>query len=269
MWLIRDFGSQGPFTTAKSGVPYKKRDQQTPVKFGALPGVHVPMCAQCNGKLSRTVEEPAKPIIRALIPWTEHHIPPTISPDEAEPLARWFLKVGLLSAHPLAVHDNPHLDRETDVPRLEPFAPEWIEWLREGDPPPKGFSVYVGKRSLKEEAPYEGEVRRIFVPRVVVDGRDLHYMTRSFGVRGLDATIVWHPGWEILNPQVEAGRVMQLWPNPSTVNFASLANVDPRELRFVPGIGLLRLSLDAFLRAARSPLGVDVDPTLRYFGNLQ
>ena len=67
-WLIGDFHGEGPFHTEKSGTPYKKRDNTTVAKFAALPSVHVPMCANCNARLNTKVEEPAKPVVRRVLP---------------------------------------------------------------------------------------------------------------------------------------------------------------------------------------------------------
>lgn len=200
-WLIQEFHGEGPFTTEKGGIAYTKRDGVTPVTAIALPGVHVPMCESCNTELNRSIEEPAKPVIRRLLPWSSTHAWPAISTNEAAALARWFLKIGLLAGHPEAVHDNPHVQRDEDFPRFERVEPAWLDWMRTGSAPPADFSVYVAKRSVMGEQPWEGETQRIFLPtRVVVGDRELRFATRSFGVRGLDVTMVLHPGWPILHP---------------------------------------------------------------------
>jgi len=101
-WLIQDFHGEGPFTTERAGVPYTKRDDVTPVTFRALPGAHVPMCKPCNTQLNRSIEEPAKPVVRRLLPWSATHHWPTISADDAAALARWFLKIGVLVVTPVS-----------------------------------------------------------------------------------------------------------------------------------------------------------------------
>ncbi len=80
-WLIQEFHGEGPFTTEKGGVAYTKRDGVSPVTAVALPGVHVPMCEPCNTELNRSIEEPAKPVIRRLLPWSSTHAWPAISSE--------------------------------------------------------------------------------------------------------------------------------------------------------------------------------------------
>lgn len=118
------------------------------------------------------------------------------------------------------------------------------------------------------EQPWEGETQRIFLPtRVVVGDRELRFATRSFGVRGLDVTMVWHPGWPILHPLEEASRVASLWPNPAPVDFAKLPEVHPRELTFTVGFGT-RIVSEAGLEAlTQEPLSVATDPFAQFFGD--
>lgn len=267
-WFIKEFHGQGPFTSSKSGTPFTKRDGETPATFTALPGIHVPMCENCNSVLDRTIEKPAKDLIRQLIPWTDPHTWPSVSAAEAAALAHWLLKVGLLAAHPAAEYDNPLVDRDPGLDRLSQMQPEWLDWLRTGSAPPTDFSVYVTRRGVDADPPFEGERQRIALPRVVLDGRDLHYMSRSFGFRGLNVTIVWHPGWPILHPLVEDGRAIALWPNPSAVDFASLREVNPREFQFHDlNLGEMQVTAQRFQLMTQDPLSVKSDPFLAIFGD--
>ncbi|WP_404387840.1 hypothetical protein [Humibacillus xanthopallidus] len=265
-WLVQEFGDQGPFTSSKGGVPYTKRDGVTVVRLPALPSVHVPMCKSCNELLNRTIEQPVKDIGRRLIPWSEDHAWPLVTAEESAALARWYLKIGLLSAHPKAVHDNPHVDRDEDLPRFASMEPEWLDWMRDGSPPPDGFSIFVTRRAVAEETPWEGETARIFLPHVRVGSHDLRYASRSFGIRGLNISIVWHPSWPILHPLVEAGRACQIWPSPVNVDFGALPELNPREFSFVEGIGVMAVTEDEFARMTENPLQVGVDPVSAFFG---
>lgn len=267
-WLIQEFHGQGPFTTEKAGVAYTKRDGVTPVTAVALPSVHVPLCEPCNTELNRTIEGPAKPVIRRLLPWSSTHSWPTITADEAAALARWFLKVALLASHPEAVHDNPHVQRDEDYPRFDQVEPAWLDWMRTGSDPPTDFSVYIARRSVMGEQPWKSDTQRILLPpRIVVGDSELRYATRSFGVRGLDVSIVWHPGWPILHPLQEAGRVERLWPDPAPVDFDKLPEVHPREFRFTVGIGPRIMTEAEFEAATQEPLSVDTDPFAQFFGD--
>ena len=209
-----------------------------PVKTPGLPGVHVPMCEPCNSRLNTRFEVPAQPIVRSLLSFDLTHSWPTLSVAETEALALWLLKVGLLSAHPDAVHDVPHVDKDDSYPRLDPFLPVWAEWMRTGAPPPDGFSVYVTRRAIEHDVPLVGAKRQVQLPRIIVDGEDLRFVQRSFGFRGVNVTIVWHPGWEIDNAQVNEGRAARLWPQPSVTDFAALPEVNPREFQFVDALPL-------------------------------
>lgn len=96
--------------------------------------------------------------------------------------------------------------------------------------------------------------------------RELRYASRSFGIRGLDITIVWHPGWPILHPLVEDGRAAQLWPSPVDVDFGALPELHPRDFSFVEGIGVMAVTEDEFARRTESPLKVGVNPIIPFFG---
>ena len=268
LWFIRDFHGQGPFKTEKSGIPVLRRNG-TPVSSPALPGAHSPMCTACNTNLNTIVEEPAKPVVRKLLPWSATHEWPTLQPEEATSLARWLLKVGLLLAHPNTVHDNPQVDRDPEFPRVGRVERRWLTWMRDGVAPPDDFSIYVARRSLLGETPWTGDQHRIILPaQVVVDGESMYFNKWSFGLRGVDVTIVWHPGWPIAHLQVDKGRVAKIWPGPAAVDLAALPEVHPDELRFVVGLGVRYLTAEQFRELVSSPLSVDSDPIASFFGDL-
>lgn len=134
LWFLQEFHGEGPFTAARAGKPYLKRDK-TPYSSDSLQGVHVPACAECNAILNRTIEEPAKPIVRRILEHADSGDSLPLTADECAALARWFLKIGLLSAHPAAEYDHPGLQRDLDMPRLATVRPEWLEWMRAGTRP--------------------------------------------------------------------------------------------------------------------------------------
>lgn len=267
-WFIAEFGGQGPFTTTRGGVPYTKRDGKTPLAADALSGVHVPACKKCNAEMNTCIEVPAKPVVRRLLAHGESHDELILSADDCAALARWLIKVGLLSAHPAAEHDHPGLQRDTNVPRLTRMRPEWLGWMRTGSPPPEGFSVFVSRRHLSGVDPAVENPGRIILPQVVVDGENRDFMSRSFGFMGTNATIVWHPGWPIQHPQVDKARAVRLWPAPSFVDFGAVPQSSPRETSFVDGsIASIRVTTDEFERLAQQPLGLDFDPTQAFFAS--
>lgn len=268
-WFIAEFHGQGPFTTSRAGVPYTKRDGETPLTAEALFGVHVPACQECNAALDTTIEKPGKPVVRRLLGHAGSAEELILSADECVALARWLLKVGLLSAHPTAEHDHPVLQRDTNVPRLTTIRPEWLQWMLAGSAPPDGFSVYLTRRDLRGEDPAPDHERRIVLPRVIVDGEDRNFMSRSFGFAGVNVTIVWHPGWPIQHAQVDASRAVRVWPDPVKVDFGALPQVHPKELAFWDGAGgSTMLTTDQLAKVAGNPLSVDSDPMQAFFGNI-
>ncbi|MDZ5622046.1 hypothetical protein SFC88_14455 [Nocardioides sp. HM23] len=264
-WFIKLFAGQGPFTSEKDGAPYLNRRGEVALQ-GSLPGVHIPMCSDCNNKLSQTIEADAKPVIERLLPWSSEHSWPTIDGAEAMALTKWLLKVGLLWAHPRSHHDQPQVRRDPNMARLEFVEPEWVAWMRTGDDPPEGFSVYVARRSpLADHAEWPDNKReRIALPsRVVVGHQQLRFMTRNFGIRGLDVTIVWHPGWPIVHPLVAEGRAAAIWPDPQPVAFSGLRDVHPKEVTFFMSGVMVATNEDEYSRGAPlHPLGVGVLPAL-------
>lgn len=256
LWLIGDFEGEGPFYSEKAGRPYTKRDGVTVARFQALPGTHVPMCQECNGRMNTVIEEPAKPVVRKVMPWSASHSWPVLTPDEAAALGRWFLKVGLLLSHPKASDDNPQVATDKASGRPADFDPEWIGWLMSGDDPPADFTVYACRRSLDHETPWAGDKQRLLLPkRIIIDGVHRQYMTRSFGIRGVDVSIVFHPGWPIDHPLVTEARAAVLWPNPGPVDFGALGGVHPGEYGLV-GVGTVRATGVEFARLSAEPLQI-------------
>jgi hypothetical protein len=146
-----------------------------------------------------------------------------------------MLKVGILYRHPDADHDNPHIDRDGDAPRVAHVPIEHLQWMTNGTAPPDGFSVYIAKRDPKGEmSAWEGDKLMIGLPTVVIGSRQIEFTYTSFGIRGLDVVIVWHPGWPIAHPLVDSGCAARLWPDPAPVDFAALPVVQPDEFTFIP-----------------------------------
>lgn len=257
-WLLKDFQEQGPFSTLKNGSPLTKRDGVTPQTTVALPGIHVPMCSTCNNRLNSLIEVPAKGPIRRLIPWVEPHNWPNFDSQERLDAARWFLKVALLMAHPEAVHDNPKVQVSPGAAAY--FEDSCLDWMRNEDLPPEDFSVYVTRRPVSGEVSPPDNKMELEIPSVVVDGVDLHYMFRTFGMRGLDVAVVWHPGWDLRHPLVEEGRAIQMWPGSAAVNFSGMPVVHPDEFRFVDAhITSIHFTKEMFKNVTKSPLSIETD----------
>lgn len=268
-WFIREFHGQGPFTTSRAGLPYTKRDGVTPASTSALQGVHVPACEDCNAALDTMIEKPAKPVVQRLLANKDSPGELTLSVDECTVLACWLLKVGLLSAHPAAHHDHPGLQRDKALPRLPTVRAEWLDWMRAGTAPPAGFSVFITRRNSRGEDTEPSLKQQIVLPRLIVDGQDCNLMSRQFGFAGVNATIVWHPGWPISHAQVNAGRAARLWPSPDEIDFGALPQVHAKELAFCDGaIGSVVVSSNQLTKLAQHPLSVDSNPTIAGIGDV-
>ena len=192
------------------------------------------MCVECNGGLNTFIEGPARPVIRKLVTQSPDHEWPTITAEEAGALGKWLLKVCLLWGHPDSDDDNPRVAKGPDIARFTFMEPEWLAWLRDCVDPPDGFTVYISRRDPLSLFPWTGPVQRIDLPgSAVVDGREVRFMKRDLGIRGLDITVVWHPGCPIEHPRVAEGRAAVLWPNPTAVDFAQLGEVREGEISIV------------------------------------
>jgi hypothetical protein len=143
--------------------------------------------------------------------------------------------VALLWAHPEADDDNPQVLRGPDIGKFSFLESDWLDWMRDGRDPPGGFTVYVWRRDpLSGFVQWTGAVHSIELPMSgTVDGRDVRYMKREVGIRGLDATVLWHPGFPVEHPLVASGRAAVLWPDPAAIDFAALGEVRDGECRFV------------------------------------
>ncbi|PZE24539.1 hypothetical protein DEI86_12220 [Curtobacterium sp. MCBD17_028] len=180
-----------------------------------------------------------------------------VSADESEALARWLLKVALLSHHPARDYDHPALNDA--VPTLSTVRPEWLSWMTTATAPPPEFSVFITRRNTQGADPAPAVEERIVLLDPDVDGVSLDFMAVSTGIIGVSATIVWHPGWPISHAQVNAGRAVCLWPDPHEFDFGALPQVHPRELQIIaPG---LKFATNAatFTKLAQTPLSVDAD----------
>lgn len=223
-----------------------------------MPGVHVPICETCNSTLNRTIEEPAKSIVRSL-PRSDEADWPSLEPADCKSLAWWFLKVILLQAHPESREDNPRHDRQTRV-RFAEMPPEWIGWLASATPPPAAFSVWASRRPPDSETSPPSDGRTIALPATVsVGSRTLRFVARTVGLGLLDVTIVWHPERGIDHPLVAEGRAVRLWPDPLGADLGALTPVRESEFHFVQS-GAFTYSNDEWSRICVEPFTTATHP---------
>lgn len=109
------------------------------------------------------------------------------------------------------------------------MEPERLAWMRDCVDPPERFTVYVCQGICTRIPPGLALVHRIDLPAsATINGRTSRFVRRRVGVFGLDAAIVWHPGWPIEHPLVAEGGAAVLWPNPVAIDFAALGEGEVR-----------------------------------------
>ena len=237
-WLLLEMFRpvDGPYSWWKSGTQVVKRDG-LPREHASVGGVKLPVCVECNSILDRRFEKSAKRPIRLLMAQDGDVV---FAGTGGMVMALWFLKTWLLLAHPAARESDP----DVTPARWDSVPEELYSWLVTDQPPPAGFSIWVTRRA--EEGPEPAAIRRIPLPTVVADGRSIKFRAKRAGVRLLDVSLVYHPGWEIEHPLEVEGRALRLWPRTADTeaDFASLPTVHPKDttwlkgptLYFLPGV---------------------------------
>lgn len=251
LWLLDMFSpTDGPYSWWKSGKQVSKRNG-SPRTHTSVGVVKVPACAICNGFLHRRFEWPAKPLIRSLLAEDGNVV---FRGTDAIVVAQWFMKTWLLLAHPAARESDPGVTPS----RWEAVSEAWYGWMVTDQPPPTGFSIWVTRRA--EGVPRPAVTRRIPLPTVVADGREIQFRVKRAGVRFLDVSLVYHPDWEIEHPLEAEGRALRLWPLEAEggADFASLPPVHPRDLAWLKGPRLHFLP-DAFGGDDLPPLSPSFD----------
>lgn len=262
-WFLRDSAVEGPFITDKAGIPYRTRAGKA--EHPNLSGVHVPMCQAHNSLLNQTIEEPAKPIVRRLFADGADTVWPRLDTSQAGSLAKWLVKVGVLWAHPESSHDHPDVNRDDSRPRLVTITPDWLSWMAEETEPPDAFSVYVQRQPVRDDEPVEViHPQHIHLPHeVVVDHTRVHFAARTFGLRSLRVTIVWHPGWPIDHPLLADGKVIRLHPTDTAAELHSLPVISPKAAEFMVVPCSVQTSAEDYQRLAPThPLGASPVPAL-------
>lgn len=255
-WLVSSQfpSNKAPYEWSVGGNPILRRDGsvRSHKSFGA---VVLPLCGSCNSTLNGRFEGPAKPLVRHLLQRTNNtrgHASAAqanvISAAQAHVLALWFLKTWLLLSHPTAQYSDPDVDRH--AVRWDAGPTDLYDWTVLGGPPPPGLSLWLGYRS------HEPSGRRyIPLPRITDWKGDIRFQARQVGILGLEASLVYHPGWEIAHPGENDGEVVRLWPRRTDVgcNLEGPARSPADETRWLQG-PRLELAEDALHSADRKPL---------------
>jgi hypothetical protein len=132
---------------------------------------------------------------------------------QVQSLGLWFLKVGLLAAHPLAIWRGK--DGDSSPRRPSDFVDlDLIKWMVTGAPPPPGLWV-VGSRAPD---PTVGGGHVVELPARLVGGAspELSLGCVTIGIRHLERVqVLWTGGWSFVHPLLASGYGAQLWPAPA------------------------------------------------------
>lgn len=249
-WLMDVIGElDGPYTTYLRGEPILKRDG-TPRKQTSLGRVKLPMCLAHNQHLEHRFESPSHSFGRPLFR-SDGYV--QLTAPQATLLGVWLLKTWLLLAHPAAVHPRDHspvLWHEAD--------PSLWSWIADESSPPNGLSVWLGRRDDEGAGP--GSPRVLRLPRIELPGHSLQFQIYQLGLRSLDVTLAYHPGWAIIHPLEQEGRAVRLWPlTPArALDLRQLPAVPPRDTVWLEG-PTLRFEPGRYEQGGLPPLDVTFD----------
>lgn len=203
-WFQRDLDKQGPprfkWTVQGKEITTKRGK---PIDLGRRIRVLFPACEPCNSAMERTIEAPAKPLIRQLHAsgWAGF-----CSAEDWRILGTWFLKCILLSHLPEARYELPAVD-EALVRGFNDSSID-VSWL--GRMPldiPDDFSVFVHRTTTHV---FATKGRLLAIPGVTRD----HFggLARSHHVGyssdGPGISVVHHPGWKLNTEMVDRGEAL-------------------------------------------------------------
>lgn len=214
------------------GKPILDRNGQ-PIDTGRMTTFQLPVCRDCNARLERTLESPAKDVLKA---WFASQGRLRLSAEDARAAVRWLVKTMILEMHPRTRLDHPRLESEdADFRWPEPLPQFCYGWMIADVPlpdPPLDLSLWVYRRDLDDGDVVESR-SGIPVPTVVEDGgRPIAFRCHQSTMHGLGFDLVYHPGWPILHPLEADGRAVRLWPvdAPQPLDVGALPVVPTSEL---------------------------------------
>ena len=228
-WFFSMFPTtDGPYRRYIGEKAETKSDGVTPREHPSAERVQLPCCTVCNPILNRRFEVPARPEIRTIF---EANGQLSLDAPAAHAAGLWFLKTWLLLAHPLAKSSWPG-------PRRTPFDLDAIpddlySWMIADEDPPEGLSVWIHRQDLS--LPRAQETATLDLPEVVLNTVRTRFQALRCGVRFLDVSVVYHPGWPIEHPLEAQGRAIRIWPPPDGCDLASLSAVPERTFNWACG----------------------------------
>ena len=227
-WLLKMFDpADGPYRTYMDGIPKLDRVGRHREHSSAL-RVKVPMCERHNAALDQRFEVSAKPVIRRIF---ESNGGLTLSPADACTVGTWFVKTWLLLAHGRARPSHPEF-----IPSpWTPVGADLYGWMPSGGPVPDGLSLWLTRTSRKPSG--RTTPRRIPLPTVRADGAEIEFQVFRFGLRSIEISLVYHPGWAIDHPLEREGRAACLWPlrTGGPIDLSALSPVGQEDTNWLKG----------------------------------
>jgi len=207
-------------------------------RYGSLwepkhfPPAQLPCCIPCNGTLSSRFEQPANSVIRRLF---ADDGTVTLDSTEAELVGMWLLKTSLFSAHPELRQESRSDSTALSGWNLTVIPDDLYSWMVNDQSPPAGLSVWISR--VRDPEPDNPPSQRIFLPRVIADGRTIQFQVRQLGIRFLDVALAYHPGWPIEHPLEADGRVVRIWPysGSGAINVAALPVISRQAIAWTTG----------------------------------
>lgn len=270
-WLVRLLFPDDPggYSVSVNGIEQTNR-RGDPRRSVAVSRFQLPVCEACNAVLAARFEiESTREAVATLFGVGDPGR--CLNSSESRVAAEWLLKTALLLAHESTENSDPGW---VPFPYAWQSAPDAVwDWLRNGDPPPDGLSLWIARTSRTDVGDRGRVGDRFLLPTVVVEGGagETHFLDNSPGISDLSLNLVYHPLWEITHPFLESGECLRLWPvSPSAIDVLALPELtgdraDDFQRLFQPGV---RLTVKPeFWESERDPLVLHwEDEALRYPG---
>jgi hypothetical protein len=213
-WLLKDEEKNGPgaFDWTYNGQPIKNSEGNQVLAKRQRVRVKLKVCKACNDELATRFEGTTKNILRELFA-TGGGV--CLESQEARLVGEWFAKTMLLLAHPDRYHDNPVITRNSvRLPDDEVPGQHFYEWLINGQSPPEGLSIWLHRVDLTSQ---KRPSYCVPLPTVTADQQTMAFTEFQWGLHGIWAALVVHPGWPIIHPLAEQGFAAQVLPDPTDV----------------------------------------------------
>lgn len=181
--------------------------------------VTVPMCRQCNRRLSLRFEHVSHGS-RETIAELFRGDTKVLSPSEAAWFRTWVLKTWILAGHParrLSAMRTEESRGGAEVPH------HWLNWLSsESMAPPTGLWAWV-QRTQPKSVPIGSSAETIELATVKIGDTGVDPLISTFGLSGLTVHVVGQFLHPVEHPLVRIGEAVQIYPGSDSIDLAGLS----------------------------------------------